>query len=153
MTLLSTGSYSTDWAGNVIRREEGIAAYEELQKKTKRRRSARCWKNVDWWRGRAETTDVLRIWLILGEMETLFKISRYALETVKRLWSWNDYYDQCGLKQLMGRTVDFYVAMNVLYARQNGAQRPEKELGKYRTGWLFGEPSGPLSTAELPPAK
>ncbi|KAJ6030297.1 uncharacterized protein N7446_000642 [Penicillium canescens] len=134
-------------------------------------RSARCWKNVDWWRGRAETTDVLTMWLILGEMETLFKIARYAPETVKRMWSWNDHYDQCGLKQLMERTVDFYIGMNVLYCKpewyaegENAWQsyldgnmmqiyQPERELGKYRTGWLFGKPSGPLTTAELPPAE
>ncbi|KAJ5097816.1 hypothetical protein N7532_004817 [Penicillium argentinense] len=169
---LSTRSYSTDWAGNVIRTEEEIAAYdEELQKKRNAPRSARCWKNVDWWRGHAETTDVLTMWLILGEMETLFKIARYAPETVKRMWSWNDHYDHCGLKQLMERTVDFYIGMNVLYCKpewyaegENAWQsyfdekmvrtdRYERELERYRTGWPFGNPSAPLTTAELPPAE
>ncbi|KAA8650148.1 uncharacterized protein ATNIH1004_002829 [Aspergillus tanneri] len=31
--------------------------------------------------------DVITMWLILGKMETLFKIARYALETVKRMCS------------------------------------------------------------------
>ncbi|KAI9934828.1 hypothetical protein ASPWEDRAFT_44349 [Aspergillus wentii DTO 134E9] len=167
----STRSYSTDWAGNVIRTEEEIATYDkELQSKNNAPRSARCWKGVDW-RCRKETTDVLTMWLILGEMETLFKIARYAPETVKGMWSWNDHYDHCGLKQLMERTVDFYIGLNVLYCKPEwyaeGANawqsyfspqmvelyQPERELGRYQTGWPFSNPNGPLTTAELPPAE
>ncbi|KAJ6060671.1 hypothetical protein N7444_002525 [Penicillium canescens] len=145
---LSTRSYSTDWAGNVVRTEEEIAAYdEELQKK--------------------ETPRAL---LGAGKMSTGGVVARRR-PTLKRMWSWNDHYDQCGLKQLMERTVDFYIGMNVLYCKpewyaegENAWQsyldgnmmqiyQPERELGKYRTGWLFGKPSGPLTTAELPPAE
>ncbi|KAJ5100167.1 hypothetical protein N7532_007168 [Penicillium argentinense] len=165
---LSTQSYSTGWAGKVIRTKEEIAAHEEeLQKRRNAPRSARCWKNVHW---RQDATDVLTMLLMLGEMESLFKIARYAPETVKEMWSWYDYQDLCGLKQLMERTVDFYIGMNVLYCKpewyaegENAWQSyfdeemvrmtyPERDLDRYRIGLITG-PNSPFTTTELPPAE
>lgn len=162
---LSTESYSTM---NVIRTEEEIAAYdEELQKMRNAPRSARCWKHVHWLE---EATDVVTMLLLLGEMESLLKIARYAPETVKRMWCWYDYQDQCGLKQVMERTVDFYIGMNVLYCKpewyaegENAWQSyfheemvrmnwPEMELDRYRTDFITG-PNSPFTTTELPPVE
>ncbi|THC89941.1 hypothetical protein EYZ11_010606 [Aspergillus tanneri] len=39
------------------------------------------------WAFNGRRPDVITMWLILGKMETLFKIARYALETVKRMCS------------------------------------------------------------------
>lgn len=79
--------------------------------------SARCWKDGDWWYGLGKRTDVLIMWLILGEMETSLKIAQNAPNTMKNTWTWNSYSGIGGLKRLMERTVDFYIGLNVLYCK------------------------------------